>query len=179
MDRPSRTKSHPAGSISSSQPGGPPCWASSLAFGLIGRHRETLRIITVWLCVRISLYNPERHGMLGYRWQRIYCGSSMFMRHKSSKKSAHYPGRKTQRRPLLHFLFKMSEALLDEIFYRIERKTRENICVQISEFWAAGNLPIGLCSLSPIVQWNFYPSIPQDRSFRRRYDKVMISVEWG
>jgi hypothetical protein len=32
MDRPS----HPAGSLSSSQPGRPPCWASSLAFGLIG-----------------------------------------------------------------------------------------------------------------------------------------------
>ncbi len=31
MDRPSRTKSHPAGSLSSSQP----CWASPLAFGLI------------------------------------------------------------------------------------------------------------------------------------------------
>ncbi len=36
MDRPSRTKSHPAGSLSSSQPGGPPCWTSPLAFGLIG-----------------------------------------------------------------------------------------------------------------------------------------------
>ncbi len=35
MDRPSRTKSHPAGSLSSSQPGGPPCWASPLANGLI------------------------------------------------------------------------------------------------------------------------------------------------
>jgi hypothetical protein len=37
MDRPSRTKLHPAGSLSSSQPGGPPCWASPLAFGLIVR----------------------------------------------------------------------------------------------------------------------------------------------
>jgi hypothetical protein len=36
MDRPSRTKSHPARSFSSSQPGGPPCWASPLAFGLTG-----------------------------------------------------------------------------------------------------------------------------------------------
>jgi hypothetical protein len=36
MDRPSRTKSHPAGSLSSSQPDGPPCRASPLAFGLIG-----------------------------------------------------------------------------------------------------------------------------------------------
>ncbi len=27
----------PSGSLSSSQPGGPPCWASPLAFGLIGR----------------------------------------------------------------------------------------------------------------------------------------------
>ncbi len=31
------TKSHPAGSPSSSQPGGPPCWASPLAFGLTAR----------------------------------------------------------------------------------------------------------------------------------------------
>jgi hypothetical protein len=35
MDRPSRTKSHSSGSLSSTQPGGPPCWASPLAFGLI------------------------------------------------------------------------------------------------------------------------------------------------
>ncbi len=36
MDCPSRTVSHPAGSLSSSQPGGPQCWASHLAFVLIG-----------------------------------------------------------------------------------------------------------------------------------------------
>ncbi len=35
-DRPSRTKSYPAVLLSSSQPGGPPCWSSPLAFGLIG-----------------------------------------------------------------------------------------------------------------------------------------------
>ncbi len=34
IDRPSRTNSHPAGPYS--QPGGPPCWASPLAFGRIG-----------------------------------------------------------------------------------------------------------------------------------------------
>ncbi len=34
--RPSCTKPTPAGSLSSSQPGGPPCWASPLAFGLTG-----------------------------------------------------------------------------------------------------------------------------------------------
>jgi hypothetical protein len=35
MDRRSRTKSHPAaGSLSSSQPGGPPRWTSPLALGL-------------------------------------------------------------------------------------------------------------------------------------------------
>ncbi len=33
--RSSCTKSHPAGSLSSSQPGGPPFWASPLASGLI------------------------------------------------------------------------------------------------------------------------------------------------
>jgi hypothetical protein len=31
----SQYKSHPAGSLSSSQPEGPPCWVISLAFGLI------------------------------------------------------------------------------------------------------------------------------------------------
>jgi hypothetical protein len=36
MDRPSRTKSHPARSLPSIQLGGPPCWASPLALGLIG-----------------------------------------------------------------------------------------------------------------------------------------------
>jgi hypothetical protein len=38
--RPSHTKSHPppAGSLSSRQPGEPPCWTSSLAFGIIGHH---------------------------------------------------------------------------------------------------------------------------------------------
>jgi hypothetical protein len=34
--RTSRTKITPAGSLSSSQPGGPPCWASPLDSGLIG-----------------------------------------------------------------------------------------------------------------------------------------------
>jgi hypothetical protein len=41
MDRPSRKKSHPAGSFSSSQPGGPPCSACLLAFGLIGLSLNT------------------------------------------------------------------------------------------------------------------------------------------
>ncbi len=36
MDRPSLHKSHPAGSLSSSQPGGPLCWVISLTFGLVG-----------------------------------------------------------------------------------------------------------------------------------------------
>ncbi len=36
MDYPARTKPQPAGSLSCSQPGGPSCWASPLAFGLIG-----------------------------------------------------------------------------------------------------------------------------------------------
>ncbi len=36
MDRPPHHESHLAGSLSSSQPGGPPCWVISLAFGLIG-----------------------------------------------------------------------------------------------------------------------------------------------
>jgi hypothetical protein len=36
MDRPSQHKSYPAGSLSSSQPGGHPFWVITLAFGLIG-----------------------------------------------------------------------------------------------------------------------------------------------
>ncbi len=36
----------PAGSLSSSQPGRPPCWASPLAFGLIG-HEHTVKLVTV------------------------------------------------------------------------------------------------------------------------------------
>jgi hypothetical protein len=39
MDRPSHTKSHPAGSLSSRPQGGPPFWASSIAFGLMGGGR--------------------------------------------------------------------------------------------------------------------------------------------
>ncbi len=35
LDSPLRTKSHPAGSIPTSQPGGPPYWTRPLAFGLI------------------------------------------------------------------------------------------------------------------------------------------------
>jgi hypothetical protein len=34
----------PAGSLSSSQPGGPPCWANPLAFGLIGTNQTNVRI---------------------------------------------------------------------------------------------------------------------------------------
>jgi hypothetical protein len=38
-------KIKPAGSLFSSQPGGPPCWASPLAFGLIGRDPRRRLII--------------------------------------------------------------------------------------------------------------------------------------
>ncbi len=49
--RPSHTKSiTPTGSLSSSQSGGPPCWASPLAFGLIGGNRHTNPIITLQNC---------------------------------------------------------------------------------------------------------------------------------
>jgi hypothetical protein len=34
-------QSHPAGSLSSSQPGGPPCWASPLTLGLFGSDPHT------------------------------------------------------------------------------------------------------------------------------------------
>ncbi len=45
FDLPSCTKSHLARSLSSSQPGRPPpCWASPLAFGIIGRSPPSLKI---------------------------------------------------------------------------------------------------------------------------------------
>jgi hypothetical protein len=40
MDRPSQHRSHPAGSLSFSQPSGPSCAVISLAFGLIGHPKE-------------------------------------------------------------------------------------------------------------------------------------------
>jgi hypothetical protein len=40
----------PAGSLSSSQPGGPPCWTSPLAFGLIGGNGHRSPIITLPNC---------------------------------------------------------------------------------------------------------------------------------
>jgi hypothetical protein len=46
MDRPSQHKSHPAGSLSFSQTGGPPCWVISLAFGVIGRAMHTTELLT-------------------------------------------------------------------------------------------------------------------------------------
>jgi hypothetical protein len=45
MDRPSHTKSHPVGSLSSSHPGGPPCKVSPLAFGLIALYIHILTVI--------------------------------------------------------------------------------------------------------------------------------------
>jgi hypothetical protein len=44
LDRPLRTKSHPAGSFFFSQPGGPLVWASPLAFGLIDSNYRTYLI---------------------------------------------------------------------------------------------------------------------------------------
>ncbi len=58
MDRPSRTQSHPAGSLSSCQPSGPPCWASPLAFGLVGHTFVTIPSIPSIISPR--LINPHR-----------------------------------------------------------------------------------------------------------------------
>jgi hypothetical protein len=47
MDRPSQHKSQPAGSLSSSQPDGPPCWVISLAFAsLVVYVEETIALIS-------------------------------------------------------------------------------------------------------------------------------------
>ncbi len=53
MDLPSQHKSHPAGSLSSSLPGGPPCWVISLAFELIGlsQYRQCVDITDRWALV--------------------------------------------------------------------------------------------------------------------------------
>ncbi len=61
MDRPSRTISHPAGSLSSSQPGGPPCWASPLVFGLIVQNYlpvfiiHTVKNCRIFPCMKIHI----------------------------------------------------------------------------------------------------------------------------
>jgi hypothetical protein len=46
-----KTTSHPAGSLSSSQTGGPPCWARHLAYGLIGvysKEAESSEFMLMW-----------------------------------------------------------------------------------------------------------------------------------
>jgi hypothetical protein len=50
MDRPSQNKSRLFGSLSSSLPGGPPCWVISLAFELIGlsQYRQCVDITDRW-----------------------------------------------------------------------------------------------------------------------------------
>ncbi len=60
MDRPSRTNSHSAGSLSSSQPGGPPCWTSPLAFGLTGQnylyiHQSYCKNCRIFPCMKIHI----------------------------------------------------------------------------------------------------------------------------
>jgi hypothetical protein len=64
MDHPSRTKSHPAGSLSSRQPGRPPCWPSLLGsnFGIIG-HWQIRKFLGSFLYHKIrkflSCANPQ------------------------------------------------------------------------------------------------------------------------
>ncbi len=58
-DSPSRTESQPAGSLSSSQPGGPPCWARPLDFGLIGPYCLPWKVLlscepNCWCCWYIT-----------------------------------------------------------------------------------------------------------------------------
>ncbi len=63
MGRPSRTKSHPAGSLSSCQQSGPPCWASPLTFGLIGRARIS---VPAFLLPHWSIFSKV-HAIAGFR----------------------------------------------------------------------------------------------------------------
>jgi hypothetical protein len=49
-----------AGSLSSSQPGGPPCWTSPLAFGLMdGTAAKVLFCSSIAVCLKISNLDPE------------------------------------------------------------------------------------------------------------------------
>ncbi len=54
--RPSPTKSHlPAGPLSSRQPGGPPCWASPLAFGLIEKNHKRRQVVLTKIRPNLSV----------------------------------------------------------------------------------------------------------------------------
>ncbi len=57
------TLSQPAGSHTSNQPGGPPCWASSLAFGLIDNITPRCRQLFLYVPVFLS----SADGLVG--WQ--------------------------------------------------------------------------------------------------------------
>jgi hypothetical protein len=75
--RPSRTgtESHSAGSISSSQPGGPPCWDSPLAFSLIGLHRQYTVYNYINECMKgsvFSFYEEHKQIMALQRKENIH-----------------------------------------------------------------------------------------------------------
>ncbi len=63
----SQHKSHPAGSLSSSHPGRPPCWIISLAFGLTAWMLQFVAIDLVWLtpCIEYICSNVSRGQILG------------------------------------------------------------------------------------------------------------------
>jgi hypothetical protein len=69
MARPSHTKITPAKSISSSQPGGPPCWTRPVAFGLIDTN-HTCRVTLL----QLSSEGPTK-GQLSIAFASVVCTS--------------------------------------------------------------------------------------------------------
>ncbi len=75
MDRPSRTKLQPAGSLSSSQPGGPSCWVSTLAFGLIGFSRPLVGdFASLFFTNNCTYFEKEKLFTLTFR----FCAKFLF-----------------------------------------------------------------------------------------------------
>ncbi len=63
------TKSHPAGPLTSNQPGGPPCWANPLAFGLIGKN-VLIHSLSMRKPSKLAIYTLQAANFVHLRWPR-------------------------------------------------------------------------------------------------------------
>jgi hypothetical protein len=95
MDNPSCTKSHPAASLSSSKPGGSPCWAGPLAFGLIGDNSFSpphSSLLLSLLSVQQVLTREQGGQVLSYDSKKA-CNLflSLLHAHSSTENSAYIP----------------------------------------------------------------------------------------
>jgi hypothetical protein len=75
MDRPISTISHPAGPLLSSQPGGPPCWVSPLAFGIIGWKQMIMKATKI-MTAFVTVY---RHTLFPVSPPSSHSGSVYFL----------------------------------------------------------------------------------------------------